>query len=175
MPAWLTMGVPRRLLGQGEQVVVNLRTHGKALIGPVVVLILLAGAGGLGWALMPAELVPVGWFGLVGVLALLAVFWVLVPFLRWRTTTYTLTTRRLVTRRGILSRHGHDVPLARITDVTYERSLTDRMLGCGTLHLRTAADAAPLVLPDVPDVERVHLMMTELLFGEDVPDEEQRW
>ena len=89
----------------------------------------------------------------------------LVPFLRWLTSTYTLTDRRVITRHGIVTTTGHDLPLSRINNVTYERSLLDRLLGCGTLQFTTAAEA-PVTLPDVPDVERVHVVMTELLFGD---------
>ncbi|WP_090596539.1 PH domain-containing protein [Auraticoccus monumenti] len=159
------MGVPRRLLGEGERVVVQLRTHGKALVAPVLALLVLAGVTGLAVALMPEDLAPVGWMALAILVAAGVLGWVVVPFARWRTTTYTLTSRRLITRRGILSRHGHDVPLSRIVDVSYQRSLGDRLLGCGTLQLRTASEAEPLVLPDVPDVARVHLMVSELVFG----------
>lgn len=159
------MGLPRRLLGEGERVVVQLRTHGKALVAPVLALLVLAGVTGLAVALMPESLVPVGWVALAALVAAGVLWWVVVPFLRWRTTTYTLTSRRLITRRGILGRHGHDVPLARIVHVGYQRSLGDRLLGCGTLYLRTASEAEPLVLPDVPDVAQVHRMVDELVFG----------
>ncbi len=53
----------------------------------------------------------------------------------------------------------------RINDVLYERSLVDRMLGCGTLFIQTAAEGGTIKLDDVPHVERLHLEMTELLFG----------
>jgi uncharacterized membrane protein YdbT with pleckstrin-like domain len=96
----------------------------------------------------------------------IVVFGVVVPFLKWLTTTYTFTDRRIITRRGIINQTGHDLPLTRINNVAYERSLTDRMLGCGTLMLTTAAEQ-PVVLTDIPDVERVHVVMTELLFGRD--------
>jgi uncharacterized membrane protein YdbT with pleckstrin-like domain len=95
----------------------------------------------------------------------LAVWWVVVPFLRWWTTTYTVTDRRLLMRRGILTKVGKDMPLMRINDVLYERSLLDRMLGCGTLFIQTAAEGGTITLDDVPQVERLHLEMTELLFG----------
>ena len=91
---------------------------------------------------------------------------VLLPFLRWLTSTYTITDRRIITRKGIINKVGHDLPLRRINNVNYERSLTDRMLGCGTLILETAA-GQPLTLPDVPKVERVHVAITELLFSDD--------
>jgi membrane protein YdbS with pleckstrin-like domain len=58
----------------------------------------------------------------------------------------------------------------RINDVSYERTLLDRILGCGTLYVQTAAEGGTIELKDVPDVERVHLEMTELLFGSATPD-----
>ncbi|HEX5336132.1 MAG TPA: PH domain-containing protein [Propionicimonas sp.] len=161
------MGLPPELLGAGEVEVLSLRTHVKALFVPAVVLVLVAIAIGVSFAL-PANVQPwANWVILaVGVLAL--IFWVLVPFLRWSTTTYTFTNRRIITRRGIINKSGHDLPLTRIVNVAYSRDLSDRIFGCGTLALTTAADE-PVTLDDIPDVERVHVMMTELLFGGDPP------
>ena len=85
---------------------------------------------------------------------------VLVPLLRWWTTTYTVTNRRLITRRGILNKIGTDLPLNRIHEVSSERSLLDRMLGCGTLNVATAAEDGTVVLADVPDAEHVHTEIT---------------
>lgn len=163
------MSLPRKLLGEDETVELHLRTHLKKLILPAVVLILLGGLLGVSLALMPPAAQP--WGGVaVGVVALIVfIAWVLIPFLRWRTTTYTVTNRRIITRTGLLNQTGHDLPLVRINDVSYERSLIDRMLGCGTLNIRTAADQGALVLPDVPDVERVHVTITELLFDSTNP------
>ncbi|MFV0427063.1 MAG: PH domain-containing protein [Beutenbergiaceae bacterium] len=158
------MSLPRKFLGAEEDVIVHMRTHGKALVAPVLGLILLAA---LTWASMtfipPSRVGP--WI-ITGVVLVLFVILVLVPFLRWRTTTYTVTDRRVITRRGIINKSGHDIPLSRINNVTYERSLLDRILGCGTLELTTAAEE-PVTLHDVPNVERVHVVMTEMLFGDE--------
>ena len=143
--------------------VLRVRTHGKALIRPACALMLLGALLGVGTALVPTSYRPLGQYGVVAAVLLLAWWWSVLPYLRWRTTTYTLTNHRLTTRRGILSRTGHDLPLLRINNVSYQRSLLDRMLGCGSLYVMTAAEGA-LVLDDVPDVQRVHLAMTELLF-----------
>jgi uncharacterized membrane protein YdbT with pleckstrin-like domain len=158
------MGYPRRLLGADEYVVVHTRTHAKVLVGRAVLLILFGALTGAGLAAMPTSTRPWG-PGLVLALGLfLVVSAVLRPFLRWWTSTYTLTNHRVITRVGILARSGRDLPLDRVNDVSYERSLTDRMLGCGTLHVQTAADLGPVVLPDVPDVQDVHRAMTELMY-----------
>lgn len=158
------MGLPRKLLGADERVVIHVRTHAKALLGPFVVLLVAVLVTAAAAAYRPASW-P-GWS--TAAILVLAVLVVLVrvawPFLQWRSSTYTVTDRRVITRHGVITKTGHDLPLSRVNNVTYERGLLDRMLGCGTLVLTTAAES-PLVLPDIPDVETVHVTMTELLFG----------
>lgn len=167
------MGLPADLLGEGEVEELHLRSHAKALIVPILVLLLVAVLTGFAEALMPPVTQP--WSGwIIAGLALVAiVLWTIVPFLRWWTTTYTFTNRRIITRRGIINKSGHDLPLSRINNVAYERSLIDRMFGCGTLQLTTAADE-PVTLDDIPDVERVHVVMTELLFSGSDPIQQPR-
>ncbi len=161
------MGLPDKLLGADEHVVIHTRTHAKALLLPALALVLVGGAVGVGAALMPAEARPVGTLVVVAVGLVLVAWWVLVPYLRWWTTTYTITNRRLITRSGILNKTGTDLPLNRINEESSERSLLDRMLGCGTLNVATAAEDGTVVLHDVPDAEHVHTEISQLLFGTD--------
>jgi uncharacterized membrane protein YdbT with pleckstrin-like domain len=159
------MGISSRLLSDGEYVVLSVRSHGKALIGPVALLVLVV-AGFFATLLMTTENSP--WGLVAGVVAVpLLVLWSLVPFLRWLTTTYTVTNRRLITRSGILTRSGRDIPLFRINDVAYEKGLLDRLLGCGTLVISDATEKAGVVLSDIPNVEQVHLQISDLLFARD--------
>lgn len=146
----------------------HLRTHGKALILPSVAFLLVAVATGFIAAFIPAAATPWADWVLAGLALIAVIAWTVLPFLHWWTTTYTFTDRRIITRRGIINKSGHDLPLTRINNVAYERSLLDRIFGCGTLQLTTAADE-PVVLHDIPDVERVHVVMTELLFAGDDP------
>jgi uncharacterized membrane protein YdbT with pleckstrin-like domain len=155
------------MLGDDEYVVIHTRTHAKALLLPVFALLVIGAAGGAGGALVPPAYYPVGPLVIAGVGLLLFVWMVLVPWLRWWTTTYTVTNRRLITRRGILNKTGTDLPLNRIHEVSTERSLLDRMLGCGTLNVATAAEDGTVVLRDVPDAEHVHTEISQLLFGTD--------
>jgi len=159
------VGLPPKLLGADEYEVIHTRTHAKALVGPALVLILLGAAVGAGVALVPTEFRPVGQVAVAALGVIPLFFWVVLPFLRWRTTTYTITNRRLITRRGVLNKVSLDVPLNRIHEVSQERSLSDRMFGCGTLQIQTAAEDGVVVLADVPEVEHVHAEMTGLLFG----------
>jgi uncharacterized membrane protein YdbT with pleckstrin-like domain len=154
-----------KLLGSDEHVAIHTRTHPKRLILPAVALVVLCVALGIGVALIPDAARPIGQLAVALSALLLAIWLVVLPFLRWWTTTYTVTTRRLITRWGILNKIGKDIPLMRINDVLYERSLVDRMLGCGTLFIQTAAEGGTIKLDDVPHVEQLHLELTELLFG----------
>jgi membrane protein YdbS with pleckstrin-like domain len=159
------MGISRKLLSEGERVVLSVRSHPKALIGPVAVLILVV-AGVIAVALLQPDNTAVDVAtGVVAVSVL--TLWSLVPFLRWLTSTYTVTNRRLITRHGILTRTGRDIPLFRINDVAYEKGLLDRLLGCGTLVISDATEKAGVVLPDIPNIERVHLQISDLLFAKD--------
>jgi membrane protein YdbS with pleckstrin-like domain len=92
----------------------------------------------------------------------------MVPVLRWRTTTYELTTRRLRMRDGIVVRHGRDIPLARINDVSFERGPLDRLLGSGRLVVESAGEHGQIVLRDIPRVERTQATLFRLV------EEEQR-
>lgn len=154
-----------KLLGTQEHVLMHMRTHGKALFWPAIGLIFCGALLGAGAALIPHDYRPVGQFAVAIVVGVLATWWSIIPYLRWRTTTITLTNFRLITRTGILNKTGANVPLARVNDVRFERSLSDRMLGCGTLRVQSAADVRPVVLNDVPDVEDVHLTISELIHG----------
>ncbi|MFP5283863.1 MAG: PH domain-containing protein [Actinomycetes bacterium] len=168
------MGVPRKLLGAGEQVVISRRPHAKIMFWPGVALVLVSLGVGVGAALIPRDARPLGQVAIAALGLLLVAWWCAAPFVRWLSTTYTVTTRRLIIRSGVLRTVGQDLPLTRISGVSYERSLGDRMLGCGTLVIRTGAEVGPMVLQDVPDVEHAHAVLTELLFGPAYRDDVSR-
>jgi len=160
------MSISAKLLGEDEHVVASTRTHWKALIVPVLVLLVVAGGGGFLAAVIPDGGMRTPLRIAIAVVALVALaIWVLKPFLDWFFASFTLTNRRLITRQGILNRSGRDIPLMRINDVSYEHGLVDRLLRCGTLVIQSASDGGQVILRDIPHVERLHLQMSDLLFG----------
>jgi membrane protein YdbS with pleckstrin-like domain len=159
------MGISKKLLFEGEYVVLSVRGHGKALIWPVAVFVLVMAGVITALMLKPNDTVVASGVAVVAVPLLIVLS--LIPFMRWMTSTYTVTNRRLITRQGILSRTGRDIPLFRINDVAYEKGLLDRLLGCGTLIISDATEKAGVVLPDIPHVEQVQLQISELLFAND--------
>lgn len=161
------MGLPAKLLVPGEREVMSVHSHWKSLVAPVVLLFAVTAFVSFCAALIPSG--PLQGAGRVAVAiagALLVLRLSVWPFLQWVTTTYTLTDRRLVNRSGVLRRTGRDIPLRRISDVVYERTLSDRLFGCGTLVVSTANDAGETLIDDIPHVGEFHLAMTSLLLGE---------
>ena len=164
------MAYPRRLLTDDEEIDLELHPHAKALVLPVLVLLVVVPVASFGAARVPAGGSQTLLRALVAVLAvLLLVRTTLVPFLRWVTTHYVVTTHRLIVRRGVLARSGRDIPLARVNDVSFSHNLWERLLGCGTVVVESAGERGQLVLEDVPHVEDVQRRIYELV--EDAADE----
>ena len=157
-------------LSDGEQSVLILHPHWKTLLRPALVLIVVVAA-----ALALVIVIPAGRAAgperiAVGVAALIAaLLWFVVPVLRWKMTSYQLTTRRLSLRSGILTRSGRDFPLIRISDVSFSHGPIDRLLGCGRLTVESAGEHGQLVLKEIPEVEKVQAALFQL-----VEDEQQR-
>ncbi|WP_300403836.1 PH domain-containing protein [Nocardioides sp.] len=156
------MVISQKLLNPGEKIVVSTRTHPKALILPILTLVVLLAAG-----VAFSVFVDNGTARLVAwLLVLVLVLWrVLWPLLDWMTSSYTITDRRLITRNGIITRRGHDIPLGRISDVAYELDLIDRVLGCGTLVISDASTHGQVLIYDIPQVEATQRKLNELLHG----------
>ncbi len=154
------MALSPKLLNPGERIVVSTRTHPKALLGPLLALVVLLAAGVAFQVLVDNDTARLVVWGIVVLAILRFVVW---PTLDWYLASYTFTSRRLITRHGILTRKGHDIPLSRISDVAYELGLIDRMLGCGTLVISDASTHGQVLLPDIPRVEEAQRCLNELL------------
>lgn len=147
-------------LAPGEVLLVDARPHWArvipaALAAPVIVggtsfLVAVVPAGGYRTDLRAA---------IAGAGLVLAILACLRPWLRWRTTRYLVTDRRVAVRSGVLGRRGRDMPLRAVTDVSFRRSLLERLLGSGTVVLDASGER--LELPDVRHPEAVHRVIGE--------------
>lgn len=152
------MGFPTHLLADDEQLVLVLRRHIKVIAWPILLLILILALVGASFLIgQPILSLIVAALGLI-----VALRWVLWPILKWWNEIYVLTTKRLILRQGVFNRSGHDMPLSRLNEVSFEHSLFERMLGCGTLKVENASEGGPLVLTDIPKVEVVQRSLYEL-------------
>ncbi len=154
------MAISPKLLNEGEKVVIDTRTHVKALIFPILMLVVFLAIGTWLQTAIDQGTVTKG----VWILVAIGVIWfVLRPLVIWATATYTFTDRRLITRTGVIVRRGHDMPLARISDIAYEFGPIDRLLGCGTLLISDASTHGTIKLHDIPRVEETQRTLNQML------------
>jgi uncharacterized membrane protein YdbT with pleckstrin-like domain len=78
--------------------------------------------------------------GLVALVAVVGVaVIVLAGFIKRITVHYTITTRRLHIKRGIISREIQETRLERVQNVNYDQSVLQRLLQVGDVDFDTAA------------------------------------
>jgi uncharacterized membrane protein YdbT with pleckstrin-like domain len=158
------MGYPEDALGTGEAVLIHTRTHWKALIGSITWLVLGIVGVVLLLVLLPAGDIEdvVRWVGVVGIV--LAVLWFAAsPLIGWLNSSYTITTQRIMERNGLVRQSGRTIPLRRVSGVSYQKDMIDRMLGCGTLLIESSAETSNVEFHDVPDVDNVQRVITDLI------------
>ncbi|CAN5511216.1 hypothetical protein BH24ACT4_BH24ACT4_16510 [soil metagenome] len=130
------MAFPRKLLNDGEELVLDLRPHWVALIYPALPFV-----GALVFGALVAILDAPAFLGW---LALALIFGSLVYFgshwLGWSRTMFVLTTDRIISRRGVLTKSGIEIPLERINTVFFNQRLLERMVGAGDLALESASE-----------------------------------
>ena len=126
---------PRKLINEGENVVLDLKPHWfffwkhivVGLVFLVVFVIYLGPADGskiLGW--------PLG----IGLLVFAA--FVVEKYLVWTYTHFVLTDRRVISRSGIVSKRGTEIPLERINNIDFRQNILLRMIGAGDLDIESA-------------------------------------
>lgn len=149
-------------LSEGEKSVLTLHPHWAIMLLAAVKMVgwlAAAVAAAMLVALMSAAIAQ----DVLEVATALALAEFLFRFLRWRTTTYQLTARRLQLRSGILSRSGRDFPLIRISSVSFSSGPLGRLLDFGRLVVESPGQHGQLVLDGIPHVERVHATLFRLV------------
>lgn len=162
------MAYPEKLLAEDEEIVEHLHPHWLTIAPAVAAFLVICAACGVGIALASkagdaSQIV----LPLVLVGALVLLLWLTVaPLVRRQSTHYVLTTRRVLIRRGVLRHIGRDIMLARISDVAYEQTLADRIVGAGTLHIESAGENGQETLVDIPHANRVQQTLNRLISDE---------
>lgn len=144
------MPFPRRLLIEGEELVLDLRPHWIALVPPAAVAI--AGLAAAWW--LSAVMSSVEWLPWVVYAALLLAY--PVPRLVWwLTSNFAVTSDRLIHREGFIAKRSMEIPLEHINDVRFQQSVFERIIGAGDLVISSASEFGRQVFGDIRDPEEV--------------------
>lgn len=142
-----------------EAVVAQLRPHARVLVLPTVALLgVVAATAYFGGSL------PVAWAN-IAVLAgggALAILVFVVPLIAWLSRSYTITTRRIVLRSGVLVRTRQELLHSRGYDVTVRQNGLQQLFGSGDVLINTGLDR-PVVLRDIPSAALVQSALHELM------------
>jgi uncharacterized membrane protein YdbT with pleckstrin-like domain len=164
------MGLQDQHLTEGEQVVHSFHPHWKRLVPPFLALFVIVVASGAAMYVIPGNYEYAGYariaVAVVSVVGLVIMSFI--PYLRWKTTSYTLTTHRFNISTGILSKSDDDIPLAKVNSVSSDQSLMERILGCGTLKVESASDKGEIDYRDIPKIQLVRQELFRLV--EDASD-----
>jgi len=126
---------PRKLINEGENVVLDLKPHWfffwkHILVGTALLIVFLLWVG-------PAD--SSSWLGWPLALALLVwAAFVVEKYLVWTYTHFVLTDRRVISRSGIVSKRGTEIPLERINNIDFHQNIFLRVIGAGDLDIESA-------------------------------------
>jgi len=142
------MAWPEDALTADEKIMTTFRPHWKLLAVPVGWFVLLSIAWGavINW-------LDIGVWGFLIYVAL-ALWLVGYPFLRWWTRLYVLTTERLMTRHGLISKSGIEIPLENITNVNFSQTVFERLIGAGDLLVESAGTSGQSRFKDIPHPDK---------------------
>ncbi len=153
-----------RFLLPGERVVVDVRQHWGVIIGPVAAVV--AGLIVVLWVdahvRVDGGLVARGlwwiWFAALG--------WLAFQILQWRHDRFIATDKRLLLNYGLFTTKVAMMPLIKVTDMSFQRSVPGRVFGWGRFILESAGqDQALRQIDWVPDPDYTYRVICAEIFG----------
>jgi uncharacterized membrane protein YdbT with pleckstrin-like domain len=98
---------------------------------------------------------------------LVAVLRLTIFVIEWWIERIVITDKRVMLAKGIITHNLGMMPLGKVTDLTFERTLTGRMFGYGTMVIESAGQIQALNRIDfMPQPEEIYEALTELIFGD---------
>jgi uncharacterized membrane protein YdbT with pleckstrin-like domain len=139
------MPFPRHLLTDDEDLVLDLRPHWWFLApaGALLSVAVLLGLASLigdwaSWLKFP-----------VGILVLGSLGFFVLRYLTWTTTNFVVTNERVISRTGVVSKQGIEIPLDRINTVFFNQTLFERMIGAGDIGIESAGEGGRQTFTDI--------------------------
>lgn len=153
-----------RYLLPTEHCVVSVRRHWSLLAPPFALALLALFAAGWISGNLSGTHGPVDdivWYAALAVLGYAG--W---RFWDWQVSRFIVTDKRILLTSGVLTRRVGMMPLRKVTDMTYERSLTGRLFGYGTFIMESAGQEQALHrIEHLPRPDLLYADVSDLLFG----------
>jgi uncharacterized membrane protein YdbT with pleckstrin-like domain len=115
----------------------------------------------------PASVTNVVIDNLTFYLALVALLRFTLLIMLWWIERIVITDKRVMLAQGIIVHNVGMMPLGKVTDLTFRRTLAGRSLGYGTMVVESAGQIQALNRIDyMPQPEEIYEALSELVFGE---------
>jgi uncharacterized membrane protein YdbT with pleckstrin-like domain len=147
-----------------ERRVIRVRQHGIVLFVDVVQSALVLAALILIDVYAPETMIidNLTWYA-----GLVVVFRLTVLVALWWVERIVITDKRVMLSQGILTHNVGMMPLGKVTDLTFQRTLPGRILGYGTMVIESAGQIQALNRIDfMPRPEEIYEAIAELIFGD---------
>jgi len=147
-----------------EQIIFLTRRHWVVLFKPVgaavagLIFVLILAAKLPGDSMKAFEVVLWLWF----ILAL----WAIWQVAEWWREIFLATDRRLMLVHGIITRQVDIMPMGKVTDMRYDRTVTGKTLGYGVFVLESAGqDQALSTINFIPNSDYRYKQISEVIFA----------
>ena len=160
-----------RYLLPHERQVITVHQHPAVLIRPIFEL--LVGLAIAGWLTNSVA------HGNGTVILIIWILWLLVllrtgvKVFEWNENYFVVTSQRMLLSTGLVTKKVNMMPLAKVTDMSFQRSTLGRILGYGEFILESAGqDQALRIVDHLPYPEQLYLEVCGLIFKdkEESPD-----
>jgi membrane protein YdbS with pleckstrin-like domain len=160
-----------RYLLPHERQVITVHQHPAVLIRPIFEL--LVGLAIAGWLTNSVA------HGSGTVILIIWILWLLVllrtgvKVFEWNENYFVVTSQRMLLSTGLVTKKVNMMPLAKVTDMSFQRSTLGRILGYGEFILESAGqDQALRIVDHLPYPEQLYLEVCGLIFKdkEESPD-----
>jgi hypothetical protein len=152
-----------RYLLPTETAVVIVRRHWASLVRPGSIFV---GCQLFAWFIL-AFIGDVQLFSVLGVLVVLgSLLWFGWVCGDWWVERFVITDKRVLLASGLLTKRVAIMPLSKVTDMTYERTVFGRILGYGVFVMESAGQDQALSRVDyLPRPDTLYHDVSALLFG----------
>lgn len=142
------MAFPARLLSVDEDVAVETRPHWTYLAAQAGAFVVLVTA--VICVTLVVEDFPLPAIAVVGAMAGVSAVAAGIRLVRWASTYYLVTDRRIVYWKGVPRWRGIELSLDLVEDIDTSQTIWERLLGVGTLRVRSAVEGHVRRLAFVP-------------------------
>ncbi|MFO7712736.1 MAG: PH domain-containing protein [Dehalococcoidia bacterium] len=109
-------------------------------------------------------LIRFNWSIFAAIPIFVAVIVFLVGYLKWRSVTYVLTTKRILVLKGVLDKELYENRLSKVQDIRMKMTVRQRMYNCGDIYLTTAGTSAvECMWQNIPDPRRKEALLRKLV------------